>query len=85
MNNKIDILFDSLIPVGALVGISQIESIIGIILLVLQIILILYKGIYKVVMKIKNKNYKGISSDIQETINALEDLKESESEKNEWV
>lgn len=83
MNNKIDILFDSLIPVGALVGISQIESIIGIILLVLQIILILYKGIYKVVMKIKNKNYKGISSDIQETINALEDLKESESEKNE--
>lgn len=75
MKDKIDTLNNVLIPIGAYLGITQIESILGIIILSFQIILILYKGIYSIVMKVKNKNYKEIGNDISKTIEELEDLK----------
>lgn len=75
MKDKIDTLYNVLIPIGAYLGITQIESILGIIILSFQIILILYKGIYSIVMKVKNKNYKEIGNDISKTIEELEDLK----------
>lgn len=75
MKDKIETLTNVLIPIGAYLGITQIESILGIIILSFQILLILYKGIYSIVMKVKNKNYKEIGNDISKTIEELEDLK----------
>lgn len=75
MNEKIDTLSNILIPIGAYLGITQLESILGIIILAFQILLIIYKGVYAIYIKIKNKNYKDISNDISNTIQQLEDLK----------
>lgn len=75
MKDKIETFNNVLIPIGAYLGITQIESILGIIILSFQILLILYKGIYSIVMKVKNKNYKEIGNDISKTIEELEDLK----------
>ncbi len=58
-----------------LVALSDIENIISIIVLVLSIANILFNLVMRIVDRIKNKDYKGISDDIVETTDALEHLK----------
>lgn len=70
MNDK---LLDITIPIACYLGISQIESILGVVLLILQLILILYKCGYKIYLSIKHNKYEEIGTTIEETI---EDTKE---------
>lgn len=68
-------LNDCLIVLGTYIGISQIESILGIIILCFQIALIIYKASRKVYYLIKDKQYNQIEDTIKDTIESLEDLK----------
>lgn len=68
-------LNDCLIVLGTYIGISQIESILGIIILCFQIALIIYKASRKVYYLIKDKQYNQIEDTIRDTIESLEDLK----------
>lgn len=68
-------LNDCLIVLGTYIGISQIESILGIIILCFQIALIIYKASRKVYYLIKHKQYNQIEDTIKDTIESLEDLK----------
>lgn len=68
-------LNDCLIVLGTYIGISQIESILGIIILCFQIVLIIYKATRKVYYLIKDKQYNQIEDTIKDTIESLEDLK----------
>ena len=65
---------DVSIVFGVTIGIAQIETILGIIVLAFQIILILYKCGMKIYEHIKNKDVKGIETDLKETIDELENL-----------
>lgn len=66
-----------LIGINACLGIASIESLLGVIILVIQILLIIYKCGVKIYEKVKKKDYKGITSDIEELKENLEDLKGS--------
>lgn len=77
---KIDKVNDALIVLGAYIGLSQIETILGVIILSFQILLIIYKGVFKIIEKIKNKQYKEISTDIQEITEELDKLRGGNNE-----
>ena len=66
MNSKFEIFEDALIVFGVALSVDMIKSILGIILLVIQICLILYKGIRLAYKHAKDKNY-------QEVIKAIDD------------
>lgn len=74
MKNVTNILEDVSIVFGVTIGVTQIESILGIIILVFQIVLILYKGTRKIIEKIKKKDLDGIEEDLKETTDELEKL-----------
>ena len=59
---------------GITISIEQIETILGIIILCVQIALILYKGIFAIVKKVKNKDYSGIKEDIETMKDELEEV-----------
>ena len=74
MKNITNILEDVSIVFGVTIGISQIETILGIIVLTFQIILILVKCGNKIYHHIKDKDVKGVETDLQETIDELEKI-----------
>lgn len=55
---------------------ENINSILGIILMVLSIINILYTAIRNIYNAIKNKNYDKVSEEITDTIEKIENVKE---------
>lgn len=61
---------------GTYIGIDTIQSILGIILLVLSISNILIKLGFKIYDKIKAKKFKEIPSDIDDTIEQINKIKE---------
>ena len=63
-------------------GLANIQEILGIILLVLTILNILYKMIYSLYTKIKNKEYDKIGSVFDNTIKEIENIKEKEENNN---
>ena len=67
MNSKFEIFEDALIVFWVALSVDMIKSILGIILLVIQICLILYKGIRLAYKHAKDKNY-------QEVIKAIDDM-----------
>lgn len=69
-----------LIILGTTFGIQQIESILGIVILILQVLLVLYKVGYKVYLKIKEKKYDEIDDVVEEGIDNIEDLTNKERE-----
>ena len=71
---------DVSIVFGVTIGLSQIQTILGIIILVFQIILILYKCGLKIYKRIKNKDAKGIETDLKETIDELEKLSDKDKD-----
>ena len=80
MKNTTNILEDISIVFGVTIGIAQIESILGIIILVFQIILILYKFVRTIINRIKNKDYDGIEKDIKDTTEQLEHLSDKDKD-----
>lgn len=76
--NNIENAFNFL---GIFYGINNVEQFLGIILLVLNIFLILLKTIYKIILKIKNKQYN-IEKDIENAIDEIEKLKGEENASN---
>ena len=74
MLNKLE---NGLIILGASFGLAQIETILGIVILLFQIALIIYKGIINVKNSIEKEEYDKIDDNIEDVI---EDLKELEKE-----
>lgn len=75
MTNKTELFTDILSSVfGISVGISQIESILGIVILCVQCAYILYRCIYNIVTSIKNKKYTEIGKSILEFEEELTEL-----------
>lgn len=66
---------------GIFYGINNIEQFLGIILLTLNIFLIFFKTIRKIILKIKNKQYN-IEKDIENAIDDIEKLKGEENASN---
>ena len=69
MKNPLEIIEDSLIVLGVVISIEQIKTILGIILLCVQIGLILYKGLKIIIKKVKNK--EDISEDVEDLIDKI--------------
>ena len=78
----INVLEDVLIAGGVAISLPMIESILGIIILSVQVILILYKAGKKIYQAIKKKKYDEIENTLQETQDQLEDLKEKQDGKH---
>lgn len=57
-------------------GLSQIETIVGVVVLGLQGILLLSKLIYSIVQKVKNKDYKGAIKDVEDVLDKFEQIQE---------
>ena len=77
---KLDSIENALIILGSVVGIANIETLLGIILLVVQIGLLIFKGILLIRDKLKKNDVKGA---IKEIKNLNEDLKNITKEKEE--
>ena len=77
---KLDSVENALIILGGVVGIANIETVLGIILLVVQICLLIFKGILLIRDKLKKGDTKGA---IKEINNLSEDLKNITKEKEE--
>ena len=76
VKNITNILEDVSIVFGVTIGIAQIQTILGIIVLSFQIILIIYKCVVRIYKHAKEKDLKGIENDLEETIDALENLQD---------
>ena len=74
---NINVLEDVLIVAGVSVSLAQIQTILGIIILSFQIILIIYKGVRRIIDHAKEKDFDAIEDDIKKTTEDLEKLKES--------
>ena len=77
---KLDSVENALIILGSVVGIANIETVLGIILLVVQICLLIFKGILLIRDKLKKGDTKGA---IKEINNLSEDLKNITKEQEE--
>ena len=78
----INVLEDVLIAGGVAISLPMIESILGIIILSVQVCLILWKAGKKIYEAIKNKKYDEIDDTLKETQDQLEDLKGKEDGKH---
>ena len=67
---------DVSILVASAFGLSQIETLLGIIILVFQLAIIIYKCVVKIIEHFKNKNYKEVVEELEKTKEELEKLKE---------
>ena len=65
--NAIDGVEDALILLGIAVSIDQIETIFGIVLLSIQIVLLLTKGFIAIRKYLKNKDLDGAIKQVEET------------------
>lgn len=71
-----NLIEDGLIVGGVAISLPMIQSILGIIILSFQVVLILYKGISRIVKAIKNKNPKELEDALNDTKGELENLKD---------
>lgn len=73
-NNTVDSI---LLAIGTAFSLSNIESLLGIIILVIQVIWIVFKLIYSVKDKLKsNKPIDDLDIDVNEIINKANDIKD---------
>ena len=79
----LDKLENALVLVGSYIGLSQIESILGIVILSFQVVLVLYKMGYKLYEKIKNKKFDEVDDVIKEGVDELEDLSKTTNKESE--
>lgn len=71
------------IVLGVAFGISNIESIIGIILFAMQVGLILWKVGYKIYLRIKYKQLDKIQDDIEKAMDELEQIKNNQPKEDD--
>lgn len=79
LNNVINVTEDVLIVGGVAVGVAQIETILGIILLSVQLLIILYKGISLIIKHVKNKDYNSAVNQAKDTIDKIEETIDNSS------
>lgn len=60
-------------------GLVNIQTILGIILLILSILSIIIKSVMTIYIHIKNKNYNGVIEELEKTKEELEKLKDGDS------
>ena len=60
-------------------GLANIQTILGIILLILSILSIIIKSVMTIYIHIKNKNYNGVIEELEKTKEELEKLKDGDS------
>lgn len=72
-----DKLENTLIVLGSAIGIAQLDTILGIIIMSLQIILVLYKLGVKVATKIKDGKYKDLEDDIKDAKDDLDKIRDN--------
>lgn len=82
MLNKLNVIEDVTICAGVSFGITQIETILGIVILSIQILLIVGKGAYKVYQYWKNKQIEKIPETVNNTVDELNDLKDDYGNRN---
>lgn len=82
MNKIINTIENATIVCGLSVGFAEIESILGIIILVVQLVLILWKMGYSVYQKIKNKEYDQVDDEIEKGIEDILALTDSKGDKD---
>ena len=75
---QLNIIEDVLIVAGVSISLIDIQTILGIILLSVQVALILFKGGKRIYTAIKEKNTKEIEDALEDTKDALENLKDSQ-------
>jgi len=87
MNTKVSNAVDSvLIVMGATIGFQDIESILGIILLCVDLVWIVVKGVLLVYSKLKKKDIDGAINDVNSTINSINGIStklDSKEDKND--
>ena len=83
MNVKLEVIEDTFIVLGVAISIDQIKTTLGIILLVLQIALILYKGIKLLVKHIKEKDVQGAIKVIDDTAQQLDNVINKDGDKQD--
>ena len=79
LNNVINITEDVLIVGGVAVGVAQIETILGIVLLSVQLLIILYKGLSLIIKHVKNKDYNSAVDQAKDTIDKIEETIDNSS------
>lgn len=67
---------------GVALATSDLENILNLVLLIISIAAILFRGGYAIYQKIKDKKYSEIAKELEDTHKALEDLKAKEDTKN---
>ena len=82
MNNLkvLNIVEDGLIVCGVAISLQQLYTIFGIVLLVIQIALIIAKGVIKVVDLVKKKKYQEAVNVIEETQKEINDVTEKQKD-----
>lgn len=73
-NNVLDVVENASIVLGVTISLQTIYSILGIILLIFQIGLIVYKVVRSIVEHAKNKEYDKIENDIESGINDIQNV-----------
>lgn len=74
---------NALVCVGLTIGIANIKDILGIVLILLQVAIILYKAGVSIYKKVKARKYEDILADLDKAQKELEELKNSLPDKEE--
>lgn len=82
MKKLLDTCETGLNVMGVALGVSDMESILNLILLIVSIAAILFRAGYAIYQKIKQKKYDEIAQELEDTQKALEELKAKEDTKN---
>lgn len=72
-NNIMNYVETALLVGGVAIGLSEIQTIAGIAILSVQVILLIVRLIFMIVEKAKKKDYAGIVSDVDETLKVIEE------------
>lgn len=81
--NILDKVENALVGVGLTIGIANIKDVLGIVLIVLQFAIILYKTGVSIYKKVQARNYDDILADLDKAQKELEELKNSLPDKEE--
>lgn len=73
---KLQVCEDALIIGGTAISLNMIHTVLGIVILSVQVILIIWKAGMRIYNAIKNKNVKEITDTLEDTKDKLTDLKD---------
>ncbi len=82
MKRVLDVCETGLNIVGVAIGVSDIESLLNVILLIVSILAILFRAGYAIYQHVKEKNYSKIADELESAKKQLEQLQAKEENKN---